>query len=1029
MQATARWWLTISSICPEGKSAGRGYRWLAAIALSVSLAPPAYALNPSRLLQQYIRNRWTEEQGYPGGAVHALAETPDGYLWIGGQKGLVRFDGLDFQLFDHANTPAIPESAVLDLAVDAQGALWIRLENRELVRYHGGAFDPVLNSSGYTAMSQGANHDVILERPFRFVHIRNGSLDAVDSPAAGLLVISVAQTRDGTIWTGTRDTGLYGSTAGRVFEPSGVPDRKVNCLLATGDTLWAGTDRGLAKWNGTRFTQDGVPAVLRRTQVLTMAEDRDSNLWLGTSHGLLRIASSGTSPADQLPGKRIGPVSALFEDREGDLWVGSSQGIERYRDSVFLTYPPAVAGSSEDGGPVYVDPAGHTWHAPPTGGLYLLEGAAWRPVTAAGLNNDVVYSIDGGPDGIWVGRQSGGLTHLRIENGAPQAETFTAADGLAHGSIYSVHCSRDGAVWAGSLDSGVSRIRDGRITTYTSSGGLASNTISAIAEGPGGAMWFATPNGLEEFVRDQWKRLASDSDLPPGRINCLTVDSSGILWIGTDNGIAYLRGGVARIPRDLPQSANDPILGIADDGRDGLWIATPRSVARLSRSHLLGQAAGAGPVRTFGSADGIPLPEGVRRDRSVVNDAAGRIWFSLGRGVSVVDAGRLNPAPAPAIVHIESVTVDGNPLNPGAPLKIRAGGQRIRFHYVGLSLAVPERVRYRYRLDSFDRGWSEPTALRETVYTNLAAGSYRFRVIASNSEGIWNSAESSVGLEVIPAVWQTFWFRGLVVLACGLLSLAVYRMRLRRVTRQLAIRYEERLAERTRIGQELHDTLLQGLLAASMQLHVAVEALPAESPSRKQFGRVLAMMRQVVNESRNAVRGLRSSDASARDLHSAFSRVSEEFVAAESVEFRIVVDGETRPLSPLIRDEVYRIGREALVNAFRHSGSSTIEMQICYSADLRLSVRDQGRGIDQEILRSGRDGHFGLVGMRERAEGIGAQLKMWSRAQAGTEVLLTVPGHIAFARLDPPRQRQWLPVWRRKRTTEEQPAVDKEEKV
>jgi len=228
------------------------------------------------------------------------------------------------------------------------------------------------------------------------------------------------------------------------------------------------------------------------------------------------------------------------------------------------------------------------------------------------------------------------------------------------------------------------------------------------------------------------------------------------------------------------------------------------------------------------------------------------------------------------------------------------------------------------------------------------------------------------------------------LLAVSLLALALYGMHLRRVKRLLAVRSEERLAERNRIRQELHDTLLQGLLAVSMQLQLAADALPADSPARPRFDRALAMLRQVVDESRSAVRDLRSPGTDAHELEAAFSRVREEFADAGSVDFRIVVDGRSRPLNPLIRDEVYRIGRSALSNAFRHSGSSSVEMQIGYDAKLRVAVRDEGRGFDARVLGSG------LIGMRNRAEKIGAQFQVWSRREAGTEVVLTVPGHIAF---------------------------------
>jgi signal transduction histidine kinase/ligand-binding sensor domain-containing protein len=976
-----------------------------------SLVPQALALDPHRLIGQYLRDSWDDGEGYPGGAVNAIAQTPDGYLWIGAQNGLVRFDGLSFHLITSADAPVLPSGAVSALATDSEGGLWILLENRRLVRLRRGVFERVDELNGATAMSQGVNRDVMLYRPADPMRYRDGKLAIIahSKDYSDRLGISINESADGTTWIGTRDFGVVGLRDGQAFMPRGLPDRKVNCILPLdGGTVWVGTDHGIATWNGAEFSEDGVPSALRRMQFLAMARDRNANLWLGTGRGLVRRTADGKFSEETRRAGPMEPVSAVFEDREGNLWVGRPNGIERFRDSTFLTYDSAPNGNSGNSQPIYADSAERTWYGPSAGGLFYLKDGQRFEVTAAGLGDDVVYSIDGGAGEVWVGRQRGGLTRLWAQGGELQSRTWTAANGLAKGPVYTVHRSPDGTVWAGTLEGGLSRLRGGRITTYTAANGLASNTITAIEEGTGGVVWVATANGLNSFDGKHWQVYM---DLPLGRINCLTEDASGVLWIGTDAGLAYVRDGRVQAPRELPDALMDTVLGIADDGRGWLWIATSKHVLRVSRAVVLEGSHEAGSVREFGPADGIPVTEGVRRDRSVVRDTWGRIWISLRRGISVVDPASLSFGPAPAIVRMESVTADGNPPEGMAPFRISLSRKRIRFEYLALSLAVPERVRYRYRLDGFDHDWSEPVAARDTVYMNLAAGTYRFRVIASDSDGVWNSGEAAVAIEIVPALWQTFWFRALAVLACLLAAAAIYRLRLRRLTERLSMRFEERLGERTRIAQELHDTLLQGLVSASMQLHVAVGRLPADSPALPQFTRILQLIRQVVDESRNAVRGLRSSASGADALENALSKVRNEYAAGPN--FRVIVDGQSRPLNPLIRDEVYRIGREALSNAFRHSGASTVEMEIRYETrDFHLAVRDSGRGIDEQVLRAGREGHWGLIGMRERAEKIGGRLKVWSRESAGTELELTVPGQIAFPKADGAR-RGWLPRrWR-----------------
>jgi signal transduction histidine kinase len=399
----------------------------------------------------------------------------------------------------------------------------------------------------------------------------------------------------------------------------------------------------------------------------------------------------------------------------------------------------------------------------------------------------------------------------------------------------------------------------------------------------------------------------------------------------------------------------------------------------------------------------------------VASDQLGRIWISTYNGLSVVEPAQAADVSVPALVLVEGITLDGSPADIHRSVKISSGRQRITLSYAGLSLSIPERVRFRYRLDGFDQDWSGPVPAREAVYTNLGPGHYRFRVIASNSEGEWNGNEASLSFEIEPLLWQTWWFKTCCAIALMVSAFALFRLRMRQMTARLNLRFEERLAERTRIAQELHDTLLQGFLSASMQLHVAADQLEVHSRERSRIDRILALMEQVIEDGRNAVRGLRSpAGGSPLDLERAFSALPQELALAERIDFRVIVEGRKRALHPVIRDEVYRIGREALANAFRHSRAKKIELEMEYAAgQFRLVVRDDGRGIDPEVLRSGREGHWGLPGMRERSETMGARLTVWSRAASGTEIELSVPGQVAFPG-SPSRVREALLKWVRR---------------
>jgi signal transduction histidine kinase/ligand-binding sensor domain-containing protein len=833
------------------------------------------------------------------------------------------------------------------------------------------------------------------------IHQR-GQLETV-VPASALPrspVISIAETTAGDVWMGTRDAGLVRSTGPRnVLVVDGSTDLKINCLLpGVGGHVWLGTDTGIVRWDGTTLTRAGLPRELARVRALALGGDRDGNIWIATaSDGLLRLNGQGLESLDASGHDGRAQVTAVFEDAEGNLWTGGESGIERIRDGAFATYSTPEGLPSESVGPVHVDSQGRTWLAPVDGGLYRLAGHGVERTTAAGLDRDVVYSIDGRGGDLWLGRQRGGLTHLRATGRSFEAVTYTREAGLAQDSVYAVHQARDGAVWAGTISGGVSRLSGGRFTTYTTADGLASNTVTSILETADATMWFATPNGLSALAGGRWRVYGPRDGLPSAAVNCLFEDSAGVLWIGTTHGLAFHRDGRVEVARGAAV-LGEPILGIVEDRHGALWLASASRVVRATRDVILRGEAGEGDVVEYGLSDGLRGVEGVKRHRSVVADPAGRVWISVSRGLAVVDPGRLAGVLPPVPVHIHAISADGGDVALGGAIRLPASAHRVTFDYTGVSLAVPERVRFRYRLEGFDPDWSAPTASREAVYTNLGPGTYRFHVIATNRLGLWNGPEAVVELTVAPAVWQMLWFQLACAGAAAAALFAAYRARVTYVARRLNRRFEERLAERTRIAQELHDTLLQGFISASMQLQVAADLVPIDSSARPRLARIVELMRQVIDEGRNAVAGLRSADVGgSAELGHAFARIREEPGVGAEVPVRVFVDGSPRALHPIIRDEVYRIGREAVVNAIRHARATSVEVELEYSErQLRVVVRDDGCGIAPDVLRSGRDGHWGLVGMNERAEAIGARLKIRSGIGAGTEVELSVPSSIAF---------------------------------
>jgi PAS domain S-box-containing protein len=748
------------------------------------LVTDARALDPNRLPSQYVREQWTTETGFPGGAVNGIAQTPDGYLWIGTDRGLIRFDGFNFRPVSFASIATASNVPILQLLTDAGGKLWVRPQGGYLVRQKDGKFESVRYGQGALTTLSKDNHDGVLVSDIEQGTFRYTADDVQKLGPSSPPVISMAETADGKIWLGTLGDGLFFLTGGRATNVNtGLPDRKINSLLPIGEKLWVGTDTGLYHGNGTGFRRIELPSFLGNVQVLSLLRDRDSNIWVGTTRGLLRINGKGISFSAENELRGDGGITVLFEDREGNLWIGGARGLGRIRDSAFVTYSSVSDHRFEHNGPVYVDPEGRTWFAPAQGELYVLQNGRVQPVTSI-PPNEVVYSISGRADVVWAGRQRGGLTRLRFRNGVIASQSYTEANGLAQNSAYAVYESRDGSVWAGTLNGGVSKFKDGHFTTYTTTNGLASNTVSSILETHDGALWFATPTGLSSFSNGQWRTYTTVEGLPSPEVNCLFEDSSGTLWSGTSAGLASFASNHFQVPNESPDVLREQILGMADDKSGRFWIATSHHVLRVPRDKLLSGVVKAVDVHEYDQADGLESTDGVKRSRSVVSDSAGRIWFSLSSGLSVVNPSQINDNSVPALPHIEAITADNNTANLAAFVQIPPSPKRITFEYTGLSLAVPGRIRFRYFLEGFDSSWSPPVAAREAVYTNLGPGPYRFRLVASNSEGLWNGPETAIALNVAPAYYQTYWFR----LSCfaGFVALlwAGYQMRVHQLQEQ-----------------------------------------------------------------------------------------------------------------------------------------------------------------------------------------------------------------------------------------------------
>ena len=970
----------------------------------------ARAIETSNVASQFVRQQWTAQNGLSGGHVRAITQTPDGYLWIATEDGLVRFDGFSFRPISFGPPAQLSNSSILGLTTDAEGDLLVRVQGAIVIRHPNGEFERLASAPGsttsyVTAMWKENDGGVLLwDLMSGLLRYRNGQVEVLAHRrgSLGKIVISITQTPDGKIWVGALGAGLSSATHDDIITESGtIPGTKASCLLPMGETqVLVGTDKGLFRWNGSALSSIALPPSVEGAQILTLLRDHNGHIWAGTTRGLVRINADGSSVADEGDAEN-GVVNALFEDREGNIWAGGADGLQRIRESTFLTYPTAKDDNPKQEGPIYVDGQNRAWFAPLPGRLLLLNGGRTQEIKSSAITNDVIYSIAGRRDEIWLGTQHGGLTHFRYINGIADVQTYTHANGLAENSVYSIFLSQDGAVWAGTLTGGVSKLNDKQFTTYTLANGLASNTVSSITQTRDGTMWFGTPNGLSSLVGDHWTTYGMKQGLPSNEVFCLFEDASGVLWIGTSSGLASIQSGHVHLLLNPPDSLRQPVLGIAADRKGGLWIATTSRVLRMQSGNLSGsqEFLSAGAIREYGEDDGLRSTEGVKRSMSVVSDPAGKVWFSLDRGVSVVDPSHIADNSAPALAHIETISADNAPVDLAPLTRIPPSRKRITFAYTGLSLAEPGNVRFRYYLESFDHGWSEPTAARDAAYTNLGPGNYRFHLIASNSDGLWNGPETFVTFRVEPAVWQTWWFRSLCVLVMGLATVSLYLMRMQQLTRQLNVRFEERLGERLRIARDLHDTLLQGVQGLTLRFHYAMRDLPPSTKSRDSLENAIEAADNVVLEARNQVMRLRSELYDNADLPKSLRKVAME-MNHENVTVSIVTKGAVSALRPSIGEELFFIGREAITNALNHAQPSEVRVELDYARkSVRLCCKDNGIGMNPTLLQGGPpDGHWGLLGMRERAERLGGELTIRSQHTGGTEVIVTVPARLAYVK-------------------------------
>ena len=979
--------------------------------------PPA-ALAASRDFSQYGHAKWTLRDGGLRGYPRSIAQTRDGFLWLATDFGLQRFDGVRFTSWEPPPGSSLPGVAVRLLAT-RDGSLWIGTD-RGLARWNDGVVSVYREFNGQFVSALAEDRRGVVwagtdagRDHARLCSIQGENVDCEgDCGGLGRFVLALHEDAAGELWVGA-DTGLWrwGEVMRRQYAVAGsfstinalVHDGREAIVVATTrqlERLVDGTlepfpvydglqevrptsllrDRRGALWIGTQgdgllHIHDGRTDRLSRDDglsgdlVLDIFEDREGNVWVGTAGGLDLFRDVAVGRLSTRQGLDNDAVLSVLATSDGDVWMSTLSGLERWSDGVVQGYSLPGAGANGGVGSLFEDSHGRIW-ASSLLGLFSFEPAG-RPVRM-GLPTRYVQAFAEDAGGtLWLSDLTSGLFGLREGDDAEVLPWSTFGGNHAR----TLFADASGGLWLGFVGGGVSRLDNGRVQrTYTAADGLGAGDVNNIHGDGHGALWVATEGGLSRIAGGRVDTLAARNGLPCEAVKWSIEDDMGALWLQTNCGLV-------RVERDELDA----------------WISDPASTVDLVAYDASDGAVGYADLGSYGP--------------KVTKAADGRLWFAGFDGVGIIDPRALPSNPVPPPVHIEQLVADGVTHAPPAAARLPAGVRDVSIEYTALSLGAPEKVAFRYRLEGRDDDWVDAGNRRQAFYTDLPPGSYRFRVIAANDRGLWNEDGAAWAFSVAPAYYQTNVFR-LAAVASVILGLTLlYRLRLRRVTAQLQARLQERLDERARVAQALHDTLFQGFVSSSMQLYAVADEIVDEG-ARSKLTRVLRRMNRIIEEGRESVSGLRVPDGD-DSLESALARDAEHFKGERRIDVRLAVKGHPRPLHPLARDAVYQISREALANTFRHARAKHVELDVEYSrGELTVRVRDDGRGIAPNIVDAGRSGHFGLPGMRERAERIGAVVRLWSREGAGTEVEIHLPAKTAFADTPPGRRARW---WRRAR--------------
>ena len=950
------------------------------------------ALDSSKTLTQYAHRIWGQEEGLLQPTIYSIIQGQDGFLWLATQDSLIRFDGIHFREFEGAAEAGIQRTLIRSLSEDAAGDLWVASLGSGAVRIHkrnevhrfttkegmpaDDAFCVVPDANGATWVCTDRG----------LVRIGKDDKLRVFGKADGLPSAQIRDTcvaADGTRWVAGIDFGL-GTWDGQHFErvAAMAPKELVTALTCSkSGSVWAGTANGALQINGKqsrRFTtRDGLPD----NEVLSLLDGADNTIWIGTNDGITRYRNGNElSVYRTRDGLSHSVVLSLYIDREGTLWAGTKDGLDQFTDGKVTPYSTNEGLLSNDTGPVLEDNAGRLWVGTLGHGLNVFDGHHFRVLTRKnGLLDDTILSlqIDKAGD-LWVGSTKG---LNRLHDGKVVA-SYTERNGLSGAQVRALSVDSQGILWAGT-DRGLDQLKGGR---FEQSPMASQAGIVSLNAGRSIRLFISTEAAGFSYIRDN-KTVSYSLDVTHPVV-CSYIDvEKKEAWLGTNgSGLLHWKNGSVTHLRVKDGLFDNRIYSVLRDDAGSFWLASSKGIFRVSEQEIDDFTSG-----KIHYVNSIPFSTGQLRFecRSGVQPSAcrtkdGRLWFSTTNGLVVLDPRHLagNSTPPPA--QITAIVVNGERREAVDGMHLQPSERTLEVRYAGLSFVSPEKVTFRYMLDAFDKTWTDAGSRREAFFTNLPPGHFRFRVVARNADGVWSKNDAAIDFTVEPRLYQRAWFFPLVVILLAGCVVTIVRLRIAR----LKHRFDEVLAERGRIARELHDTLLQGLSGITMQLQALWTKLPP-SKERTQLNEIIQDAARCSAEARQSLWGLRTMGSGSLEFSGKLQKLARD--AAEKGKLVPVL--RVNPVSlagkPEIEYQLLRIAQEAISNVVRHAGAKRLEVQLDQTPqDIAMLIRDDGEGFDAERQRFG---HFGIVGMLERAQEIGAHLSIDSNPGQGTTLSVLVP--------------------------------------